>query len=136
MTLESGNGLVHLVFARDAGLYSAGGWRAGSIVRAGRNWSIPGPNDWGFQFYAGRTRGRPQGNWGIGGRPIWIVWVPHWTIVLATCFPFIWGAVTLARRARARQRQSAGLCPACGYDLRATPERCPECGQIPLPVPA
>ncbi|HZL36593.1 MAG TPA: hypothetical protein VFC78_14835 [Tepidisphaeraceae bacterium] len=42
--------------------------------------------------------------------------------------PVLWLA-SIFRQARRRQRQIDNqICTACGYDLRATPLRCPECG--------
>jgi hypothetical protein len=33
-----------------------------------------------------------------------------------------------ARLVSEEERRVAGLCPKCGFDLRATPDQCPECG--------
>ena len=41
-----------------------------------------------------------------------------------------------SRRALRRARLRCKLCLGCGYDLRATPERCPECGVVPQKMEA
>jgi hypothetical protein len=58
--------------------------------------------------------------------PFWILGVPHWFLALLTiALPLRW----LWRRLTTAQRRRSNLCPICGYDLRATPDRCPECGK-------
>jgi hypothetical protein len=53
--------------------------------------------------------------------------LPLWPIAtLFTGLVLIGPVIRYARRAR-RRRQN--LCVACGYDLRGTPESCPECGR-------
>lgn len=53
--------------------------------------------------------------------------VPHWQLLAATAAPpALWLALAIRRR---RKRKGAGHCRWCGYDLRATPGRCPECGR-------
>jgi hypothetical protein len=53
--------------------------------------------------------------------------LPYWALAASLAIaPAAWW---LRRRAgRRHDRVAAGLCPECGYDLRASPDRCPECG--------
>ncbi|MDB5292431.1 MAG: hypothetical protein JWL69_3672 [Phycisphaerales bacterium] len=39
-----------------------------------------------------------------------------------------------ARKISRRRRKATSRCPNCGYDLCATPQRCPECGAVPANV--
>src|SRR5438067_11518397 len=47
-----------------------------------------------------------------------------WLAVAFFCLPAAWMLNSLHRHLRAR---APNRCHVCGYDLRATPERCPEC---------
>jgi hypothetical protein len=54
---------------------------------------------------------------------------PLWAIVtLFALTPFAWLAGLLTRRRRRRSAMAANRCRGCGYDLRASALRCPECG--------
>ena len=57
-----------------------------------------------------------------------VIVIPWWSLsVMAAILPF----TVMLRSVISRLRQSStkkGRCRACDYDLRATPDRCPECG--------
>jgi hypothetical protein len=57
--------------------------------------------------------------------------VPDWLILLVVSLPTQRFLIRKYRAARARRRMPDGKRIQCGYDLRATPERCPECGTTP-----
>jgi hypothetical protein len=91
-----------------------------------------------------------------GGDQLWVdlganggIWIePVRWLSVAIPFPlpvWIFGLIylrpCLRRRLifelRSQSRQARGLCPRCGYDLRASPQRCPECGleRTPTRIP-
>lgn len=56
--------------------------------------------------------------------PIWFAGVPLWWLAAITAAPLV--LVLVGRRLTVRSRR-AGCCAFCGYDLRASTDRCPEC---------
>jgi hypothetical protein len=80
----------------------------------------------GFQCVIADYRGPDA----LGGPMIYkelSVTLPFWFVALMTAvLPVLW-----FRSSRRRRRvRRDGLCPNCSYDLRASPDRCPECGMV------
>jgi hypothetical protein len=115
-------------------------------------WQSPvyvGDPGWGFQESDRSLRMRFLGvsfRWGIGkewamggsgsfsyealapGR-YWGTYITYWPVFCAL-LAVTAGCFALWRRTR---RRPPGFCVVCGYDLRATPDRCPECGTLVAP---
>jgi hypothetical protein len=88
-----------------------------------------GMGDWfaGFAAGSGLTAAKPKTGPITIVSKNWLVAAPWWAITLMTAvFPMLW----MKRRRDQRRLLREGLCPRCGYDLRATPEQCPECGLL------
>ena len=60
---------------------------------------------------------------------LWLTWchveAPLWFLAIGFA---VLPALNVGWSLRRRSRNSGRRCSTCGYDLRATPERCPECG--------
>jgi hypothetical protein len=89
-----------------------------------------------FHAWDDASKPQPRSEWaGFGylsvqGRQMgWMEFrVPHWAVlVTAALTPTAMGL----RSVRQRHRRRGNICRSCGYDLRASPDRCPECGRTP-----
>lgn len=87
---------------------------------------IHGPNtfvvDGVLDFYV-----MPSGASALGA-PVsheFLVVLPYWVLIAVSApAPAVWLTLFWRRRRNAHSQ----LCTRCGYDLRASPDRCPECG--------
>lgn len=101
--------------------YSAASWlHAGTVNRRG----------WRLETVAATSFAPPQRLWLDSDAAGWTVALPLWLLAVPfTILPALWTVAEIRRRLR-----KPGTCLTCGYDLCATPDRCPECGGEVRPI--
>jgi hypothetical protein len=129
LQFEDADGVADACLTDDTTPISPAGWFYDtSLMPAGSHFydlEDPDCNHWGFGLFLIRTVGPPQGNWHFGQRPLIIAYAPYWFLELPL---LVLPCIAAFGLIRSRRRLRTGCCGQCGYDLRATPGRCPECG--------
>jgi hypothetical protein len=140
---SSGSGVAHSVFFIDWSKTSGNRWEAaagnGHLSLTWINETNPAQIPSGFHTttYKGDRKWFSLPLWGMywqqgstGPRSISIfrrIVIELWILAVASGSSATLWILILCRR----RFPLPGKCITCGYDLRATPDRCPECGTIP-----
>jgi hypothetical protein len=82
----------------------------------------------GFAIWSGSTHAGPPREQTL------LIVVPHLHLLLVELLALL-TPLAVRNRLQVSRRRRMNLCTKCGYDLRATPDRCPECG-TPVETPA
>jgi hypothetical protein len=116
-----------IVFRTASAMVPAPPGRYAYGVRSLARWDRAGVSYHRWDMTAGRTPQAP-----VLGRFAEVRVAPAWPLLVSLGLVSL-GVMLRVRRRRARR---AGRCVQCGYDLRATPQRCPECGSVSPARPA
>ena len=101
----------------------------------------PTTYDWPWLFGSARSAGYglvTQRSFGLFGlywqRALYTGAMTEQTVAIPDPLLLIAFLALSARCLLHHRRRQSGRCRVCGYDLRATPNRCPECGTVPNAV--
>jgi hypothetical protein len=121
----------HIAYTADAANAPPIGWEMGTVDSARDDLSgclrTYGGHHIGSFYYCNAAQ-----HWGTSSSACWYMFfVPVWfACTLLAIAPSV-RCVQWRGERKLRTRSSQGQCIRCGYDLRATPDRCPECGFVP-----
>jgi hypothetical protein len=120
-------GGLHRKITPQGDLHSFPDGSARTVPKEPRTWA-------GFQWEEGAATDGPKSidnNFKLSLIPWRALTVPYEVLAAVTAIvPIGW----VSRILRSQRRVLHGLCPTCGYDLRFSADRCPECGTAKLPM--
>lgn len=127
INVVSVHGKLHVQVARaTAPVWSHGQqWDTAFSRSVGYN---PGPYRWQVLGFAKGFRANRLGR-ASTAEDVYVV--PYWFMLVGAAVLLALCLKQVHRRRIVRWRAAHGLCLHCGYDLRASSGRCPECGSVP-----